>query len=271
AAVAERFDPLVDPQAAVASTASTAASAAAVTTFFMLPSSEFSGTRLRRRMPSFVCLVCARSRIAGGLEDGHDPHRLVAAVLERMDIERRQVDATARRDRPVLPIAVQDALPLEDVDHLVVNVAVIRCPAWRDHAVELRHIAAAELFRDEVAELAVAACRQQRLVGKPDRPRAYGRRSVRLRRDYRDGQQVLRPPALDLVRLAGGQIDARAGLELVGLIVYDEPAAARRGVEDLLDALQGSRERAARVISRHVELEQLRACARVDRDRPRRR
>ena len=36
--------PVVDPQAAVASTATIAASTAAITTFFMLPSSEFSGT-----------------------------------------------------------------------------------------------------------------------------------------------------------------------------------------------------------------------------------
>src|SRR5207237_10075865 len=75
-------DPFVDPQAAVASTASAAASVAATTTFFILPSSEFSCTRLRRQSSSFVCLIRARGGIAGGREDGDDSHWGVSGVLE---------------------------------------------------------------------------------------------------------------------------------------------------------------------------------------------
>src|SRR4051812_18168839 len=101
------------------------------------------------------------------------------------------MDATASRYRLVFPTTVQDALAFEDVDHFVVDVAVIGCPARRDHAEELSHVAAADLVCDEIAKLTVPARRQQRLVGEADcSPTVGGSRSVCLRRDCRDGQQV---------------------------------------------------------------------------------
>ena len=118
-------------------------------------------------------------------------------------------------------------------------MAVIGCPARRNHTEELGHVAAADLFGHEIAKLAIPARRQQRLVGKPDRARAgSGCRSVRLRRDYRDGQQVLRPRVLDLVRLAGRQVDGRARFELLLLAVDEHRPTAGCGVDDLLDALE---------------------------------
>ena len=152
---------------------------------------------------------------------------------------------------------MQDALAFEDVDHFVVDMAVIGCPARRNHTEELSHVAAADLFGHEIAKLAIPARRQQRLVGKPDRSRTgSGGRPVRLWRDCRDGQQILRPWVLDLVRLAGREVDARAGFELVFFAVDDHRPAAGRGVNDLLEAVEPPGERTARVVARHVQLEE---------------
>src|SRR5919197_1000508 len=68
-----------DPQAAVASTAIPAARTAAITSFLMLPSCSLPRPRLRphvvrRQRSSFVCLVPTRSRIAGRMKNGDDPH-----------------------------------------------------------------------------------------------------------------------------------------------------------------------------------------------------
>ena len=54
-----------------------------------------------------------------------------------------------------LPAEVEDALALDDVDDLVVVVAVQRRAARRDHADELGDVEAAEILVDEEAELAV--------------------------------------------------------------------------------------------------------------------
>ena len=164
---------------------------------------------------------------------------------------------------------MQNALAFEDVDHLVVDVAVIGCSARCDDAVELRHVSAADLLCHEVAKLAIPAGRQQRLVGEPNRaPTGSQRRSVRLRRNRRDGQQLLRSGVLDLVRLAGGEIDAGAGLELV-LFAFDEHRPATGDcVNDLLDALEPSGQRAAGFVMRQMQLEEPRSRGRIDRGRP---
>jgi 1-deoxyxylulose-5-phosphate synthase len=165
---------------------------------------------------------------------------------------------------------MQDPLTFEDVDHLVVDVAVIGRPTWGDDAVELRHVAATDLVRDEVAELPISARREHRLVEKPDRPQTGSRGcSVCLRRDRGDGHQLLRAWVFDLVRLAGRKVDARARLELVFLAVDDHHPAAGRGIDDFLEAFEPTRERTAQFVPSQVQLEEPGTRRRVDRGRPR--
>ena len=122
------------------------------------------------------------------MEDRDDLHRPRAAVLERVLPQRRQVDARAGGHRLVLAVDVQRALTFEHVDHLVVDVAVIRRAAWGDHAEELGQIAAADLVCDEIAKLAVAARRQRRL------PRCMEYCRSPFRRDRRETGSVPRRP-----------------------------------------------------------------------------
>src|SRR5204863_5214749 len=129
-----RVGDLVDPKATDASAATAAARHAATRYFLILPSSKVRFRWMRRVPRSFVCLVGARGGIAGRMEGRDDPHRGVSAVLERVDEERGQMDARAGTNRPILPTAVQDALALQHVDHLVVDVAVIGRAARCDDA-----------------------------------------------------------------------------------------------------------------------------------------
>src|SRR5215210_7240828 len=131
-----RLGELVDPRAADASTATPAASAAAITNFLMLAlllgSFRYG---MRRKATLFVGLVRPRGRIPGGVEGRDHLHRAVAAVLERVLEQRRQMDARAGADRLVRVVDVQHSFALEHVDHLVVDVAVVGRATRGDDAV----------------------------------------------------------------------------------------------------------------------------------------
>src|SRR5919199_5114585 len=81
-----------------------------------------------------------------------------------------KMDAAARRDRGVLAVGVENAFAFEDVDDLVVDVAVLGCPTRRDVTAELGYVAAADLVRDEVAKFAVTTCRKRWLIRLAYRP-----------------------------------------------------------------------------------------------------
>ena len=83
--------------------------------------------------------------------------RSVARVLEAVHVQRRQVDAGAGLDRARLAGHVQEALARDDVDDLVVGVAVVGRAADRDLAHELREARAADGGIDEQAERAADA------------------------------------------------------------------------------------------------------------------
>src|SRR6266511_5642861 len=87
---------------------------------------------LRLRNASFVCLVRARGRISRGMEDAEDAHGGVTGVLERMLHERRQVHAAPPADRVHVAVDVQPPFSLDDVQDLVVDVAVHGGPTRRD-------------------------------------------------------------------------------------------------------------------------------------------
>jgi len=89
------------------------------------------------------------------MEDAEDAHRRRPGVLQAVLLERGQVDARAGADRRVLARQVEYSLALDDVDDLVVVVAVQRRAARRDRADELGDVEAAEILVDEEAELAV--------------------------------------------------------------------------------------------------------------------
>src|SRR5438477_5744964 len=116
------------------------------------------------------------------------------------------MDALAEPDwRRLVTVEVEDSLPLEDVDDLVVDMAVHAGPARRDHADELRDVQAAHVLVDEVAKLAVRARGQNGLLAPADGPAAR-RRLVLLRRGHRDDDELLRPGRLDLVLLARREV-----------------------------------------------------------------
>ena len=163
---------------------------------------------------------------------------------------------------------MEHALALEHVDHLVVDVAVLGGAAWGDDPVELGELGAADLVGDQVAELPVAAGRQQGLVVVADDAPAVELRRRILGRDGRDEQQRLRARVFDLVGLAGHDVRPGARLDLVLLAADDQLAAACSRVHDLLDAVERARLRAAGLVAGEVQLEHLRAQGGVDRDGP---
>ena len=69
-----------------------------------------------------------------------------------MHVQRWQVDAGARPDRARLAVHVQEPLARDDVDDLVVGVAVVGRAAGRDLAHELREPGAADFRVDEQPE-----------------------------------------------------------------------------------------------------------------------
>src|ERR687888_2436912 len=211
--------------------ANAATSRAKMDFFMQIPPSLYP--QVRRRLASLVCLGRAGGRVAGGVEDSEHPHGRVADVLERVLAKRREVDARAGPDRRRLAPEVQEALPFEDVDHLVVDVAVHAGATGRDDADELGDVEAADVLVDEVAKLAVRAGRQRRPVTPTHGPPAWGR-LVLLRRGHRHDDEVLRPRRLDLVFLAGCDVGAGVGLELVRLAVDVERALAGDDEQDLL-------------------------------------
>src|SRR6266540_706884 len=97
----------------------------------------------------------ARGRVARRMEHSQNAHVRVAGVLEAMEHERRQVDARPGTHLEMLVADVVDAFPLENVNDLVVRVAVLGRAARRDRADELCHVEAADVLVDEVAELPV--------------------------------------------------------------------------------------------------------------------
>src|SRR6266516_3701548 len=78
------------------------------------------------------------------------------------------MDAGARADGGAPPIEVERTLALDDVDHLVVDVAVIRRSAGVDHAEKLGDVVRADLLIGEVAEAALASGGKRRPVGPAD-------------------------------------------------------------------------------------------------------
>ena len=147
---------------------------------------------------------------------------------------------TIRARSPSLSRRDAAALALDDVDHLVVDVAVVGCPPRRDHAEELRHVAGADVVVDEVPELAVASGRKRRPVPVADRSLLGARRGLVLRCADRDHDELLRPRVVELEAFAGRDVGARVRLEVVGTAVEDERALPRDDEENLLSSSRWS-------------------------------
>ena len=197
--------------------------------------------------------------------------RPVARVLEAVHVQRRQVDAGAGADRPRLAGHVQEALARDDVDDLVVGVAVVGRAADRDLAHELREPRAADVGVDEQPERAADAGLLVGLRREVDghapgaerrRVGVGGRGSVDDQRDERLG-----PVVLDRVRLAGGDVGRRVGLELVmALAVEVERRGAREHEQRLLVAGHRGALRAADREAHDALHERLAAARAIDRD-----
>ena len=174
-------------------------------------------------------------------------------------------------DRPGLARHVQEALALDDVDDLVVGVAVVGRAADRDLAHELREPGAADVGVDEQAERAADAgleigLRREAHRHAPGAERGRvgvgGRGRVDDQRDERIGAVVL-----DRVRLARGDVGRGVGRQLVVAVAVEvERRRAREHEQRLLVARHGGALRAADR-ERHDALHERLAAARaVDRD-----
>jgi hypothetical protein len=111
---------------------------------------------------------------------------------------------------------VQRAFPFDDINHLVIHVAVSRRPAGIDHAEELRDVVRADLLVGEVAEAALASCGEGRAVGVADGallPR--GTRPILLREADGDDEELIGPRVVNLVRLPRSHVGAGVRLEVV--------------------------------------------------------
>jgi hypothetical protein len=135
-------------------------------------------------------------------------------------------------------------------------VAVHRRPAGRDEADELRHVRAAEILVDEVAEFPVRLGRQRLPVGKPDRsaggvePRLFFLRST----DADDDELLVRL-VLHLVLLARCQVGAEIRLERVGAAADVQAAGSGCDVQDLLASFEQPGRRPAAAEPLHTLLE----------------
>ena len=197
--------------------------------------------------------------------------RSVAGVLEAVHVQRRQVDAGARLDRPRLARHVQEALARDHVDDLVVGVAVVGRAADGDLAHELREPRAADVGVDEQPERAADAGLEIGLRREVDRhaPGAERRRvgvGGRGRVDD-EGDERIGPVVLDRVRLARGDVGRRVGRELVvAMAVEVERRRAREHEQRLLVACHRGALRAADRERHHALHERLAAARAVDRD-----
>src|SRR5687768_4589989 len=147
------------------------------------------------------------------------------------------MDARTGPDRRRAAADVEHALALEDVDDLVVDVRVKGRASRRDRPHELRHVAAADVLVDEVAELAVLACPEGRPVSVADGHGAAAAVHIRRRRDG-DEYELVRALPLQLVLLAGEEEGARARFDAMRLAVRVQAATARDDVEELVPALR---------------------------------
>src|SRR5262245_23474063 len=152
---------------------------------------------------------------------------------------------------------MQLALTLYDVDHLVVDVAVIGCTPRRDHAEELRHVPGADFVVDEVAELAIAPGRKRRPVGVADRALLGAGHRLLLRSTDGHDDQLLRAWILELHALAGRNVGAGVGLEVMSTAVEDERAGPGDDEEHLLPVLEGACLRSAQSEADQTLLEPL--------------
>src|SRR4051812_36267990 len=145
------------------------------------------------------CPVCLRSLIGprGGIplwvEDAEHAHLVSPGVLEAVLDEWREVHARPAGDRRLLPVEVQDALPLDHVDDLVVRVAVHRRAPRRDQADELRPVPAAAAPADQERKPAVLPCGELVLLPEAARPPLARGVTRELGRGDGDEQKVVRP------------------------------------------------------------------------------
>src|SRR5688572_21976805 len=108
------------------------------------------------------------------------------------------------------------ALPFDDVDDLVIDVAMGRNPARIDDAEELREVVITDLLVGEVLEAPLLSCGKRRTVGSTNRA-LLGRRvdPVLLVDADGDDDELLGPRVVDLEALAGCDVGAHVRLELV--------------------------------------------------------
>src|SRR5215204_2972861 len=161
------------------------------------------------------------------MKDPEYSHRPLSGVLETMVGSRRKVYSRSRAHHPLLPAEMEDSFSIDDVDDLVVNMAVVRCATRRDQPEELRDVAAANILVDEVAELPVGTRPERRLVGVADCPADRSvRRVVCLRRLDDHDYQVVGARGLELVLLARPHVRAGVRLERMRLVAHPKGAAS---------------------------------------------
>jgi hypothetical protein len=178
------------------------------------------------------------------------------------------VDGRPWADHRLLPAEVEDAFPLDYIDDLVVDMAVIGCAARRDRSHELRQVEAADILVHEVSELAVLTGAKHRPVGVADGPasRVDGRPDFERRFDD-DDDQLFRTGVLELVLLPLDDIRAHVGLERMFSARDVKRPSTRLDVEELLRGFEPSRPGPARPAADHPLGEALRPVTAIDRDR----
>src|ERR687897_2276099 len=129
-------------------------------------------------------------------------HRPLSGVLQAVLGKRWKMHGRPRADYRLLPAEMEDSFSIDDVDDLVVDMAVIGCAARRDQAHELREVEAADVLVHEVAELTVCTSAKHRLVGVTDGPASRVDRRPDLERRFDDhDHERLRAAVLELVLL----------------------------------------------------------------------
>src|ERR1039457_6136829 len=173
---------LLLPQPA-ATSAISASAAIEIRNFIGMASSSGDPFRLSTRLRTLAGNLGRRPiRVIGGgrrsrrAEHRHHAHRLGAGVLQAVHGSGGELDAAAGRHRGVHGVGVQNALAVEHVDHLVVEVEVVGRARGRDVADEMRRRAQPGLRVGKNPELPLARRSLRRLIAQPADARA--RRAV---------------------------------------------------------------------------------------------
>src|ERR1051326_4752406 len=163
--------------------------------------------------PCSMCsiVLIGSSGTPGRIEHTEQSDWLRMWVFEAVHDSSGQVDACARTELAGSEVffEVQDSAAVEDVDDLFVRVLVERSFALRNPSHELRHVFAAEIGMDEIAEHAIlAGANLLTLVFVDERGRSGFRGTQRTA--GADDAECVGSGILNVVGGAGGDVDGGA-------------------------------------------------------------